>query len=554
MDLRLEFAQGVLERLAGPRACLPRLGFGALLAAAGGSVLGARPVGVAARREPVAVVVEVAVERRERAVGDQHQRVGRGAQQVAVVRDQHHRALVLLQCERHRLPHVEIEMVGRLVEEKQVRLLPYHEREREPGALAAGEPGDRRKRHVARKIEAAQEVAECLLARRAVEPPQVLERRLVRPQHFERVLREVADPQSLAFLARARERRQEAGGELDERRLPRAVASEQADPRARLDCQLEVREHRHAVVAGRGVLEDEHRIGAAGELAEVEIERRVDVCRCDPLHPRQRLQAALRLARLGRLRAEAVDERFEARDLALLAGVERLLVRQALGPRILERRVVAGVAAQSPVLEADDGRGDGIEKLAVVGDQGERALVAAEPALQPDDCIEIEVVRGLVEQQQVRRAHQRAREVEPHAPAAGEFGDAPLEVRRREAQAVEHRRGARARRVAVPVRERLVRVREALAVAGALGVGELALGAPQRLVAVDRELDRRAVERGRFLGDVRDRPAGRQLDVAAIGVQLAAEQREQARLPAPVRAHHADPFARVEGEVRRVEE
>ena len=182
-----------------------------------------------------------------------------------------------------------------------------------------------------REIEAAEEVAQLLLARRAVEPPQVLERRLVRPQHLERVLREVADPQPLAFPARARERREQPRGELDERRLARAVAAEQADARARLDRELDVREHRLAVVAGGGVLEDEHRVGAARKLAEVEVERRVDVRRRDPLHPLERLQPALRLARLGRLRAEAVDERLEVRDLALLPGVERLLVREALG-------------------------------------------------------------------------------------------------------------------------------------------------------------------------------------------------------------------------------
>jgi hypothetical protein len=37
-------------------------------------------------------------------------------------------------------------------------------------------------------------------------------------------------------------------------------------------------------------------------------------------------------------------------------------------------------------------------------------------------------------------------------------------------------------------------------------------------------------------------------------VQLAAEQREQARLPAPVRADHPDPLAGVDGEVCGVEE
>ena len=72
------------------------------------------------------------------------------------------------------------------------------------------------------------------------------------------------------------------------------------------------------------------------------------------------------------------------------------------------------------------------------------------------------------------------------------------------------------------MRERFVRVGEALAVAGALRRRRArARSRRSSAVAVDDELDRGAVERGRFLRDVRDRPAGRQLDVARIGVQLA---------------------------------
>jgi hypothetical protein len=49
----------------------------------------------------------------------------------------------------------------------------------------------------------------------------------------------------------------------------------------------------------------------------------------DFLHPRQRLDAALRLARLGGLGAEAVDVALQVGDLALLLFVHRLLQRQA---------------------------------------------------------------------------------------------------------------------------------------------------------------------------------------------------------------------------------
>ena len=43
----------------------------------------------------------------------------------------------------------------------------------------------------------------------------------------------------------------------------------------------------------------------------------------------------------------------------------------------------------------------------------------AEPVLEPQHGVEVEVVGRLVQQQEVRTAHQRLREVQPHPPAAG---------------------------------------------------------------------------------------------------------------------------------------
>ena len=63
-----------------------------------------------------------------------------------------------------RLARLEVEVVGRLVEQQQVRPLPDDQREREPRLLAAGEMLDRAGRHVAGEIEAAEEVAQLLLA------------------------------------------------------------------------------------------------------------------------------------------------------------------------------------------------------------------------------------------------------------------------------------------------------------------------------------------------------------------------------------------------------
>jgi hypothetical protein len=80
-------------------------------------------------------------------------------------------------------------------------------------------------------------------------------------------------------------------------------------------------------VTRRHVFEHEQRVRRAQRLAELEGERRGDVQRREVLHLRQHLHAALRLARLGRLGAEAVDERLQVRALA------RLLFNQMLSQR-----------------------------------------------------------------------------------------------------------------------------------------------------------------------------------------------------------------------------
>ena len=53
-------------------------------------------------------------------------------------------------------------------------------------------------------------------------------------------------------------------------------------------------------------------------------------------------------------------------------------------------------------------------------DQQQRPGIVDQPALQPQDGIQVQVVGGLIQQQQIRTAHQRLGHVQPHAPAAGE--------------------------------------------------------------------------------------------------------------------------------------
>ena len=293
---------------------------------------------------------------------------------------------------------------------------------------------------------------------------------------------------------------------------------------------------------------------------ERELERAVGVRGRDPLHPLERLDPALRLLRLRRLGPEAVDERLQVRDLPLLFHVGRLLQRELLRALALELRIVAAVGLQLPRIEMDDPVDDAVEKIAVVRDEQQRPGVAREPVLEPQHGVEVEVIGGLVEEQEVRAAHQGLREIEPHPPAARESGDGILVGRCRESEPRQKRRGARSRRVAADFVVAMMKVRERLALCGGIGRGgrfggdERALDPAELAIAVLHEFDRRRGGGERFLRDVRDRPRGRELDAPGVLVRLAENQREEARLAAAVRSDETDLVSGVNGEVRAVEQ
>lgn len=55
-----------------------------------------------------------------------------------------------------------------------------------------------------------------------------------------------------------------------------------------------------------------------------------------------------------------------------------------------------------PAVELEDPRGDAIEDVAIVGDEDQAAAVTGQAILQPGDGVDVEVVGGLVEDQQDR--------------------------------------------------------------------------------------------------------------------------------------------------------
>jgi hypothetical protein len=261
--------------------------------------------------------------------------------------------------------------------------------------------------------------------------------------------------------------------------------------------------------------------------------------RRDALHALECLDAALRLARLGGLGLEAVDEALQLRDAVLLAAVGGGLLRQPLGAHGLEGAVVAAVAGELGLVEVQRDARDGVEELAVVADHQQRALVALQPGLEPDQRVEVEVVGRLVEQQQVARAHQRARQLQPHAPAAGEAVDRRVELRRPEAQAQHQRLGARPRVVGAGLGQVGVGLADRVAVTARLGRDDGRLDFHQARVALQHEGGGRLRGLGHLLGHLGQAPARRHREVAGVGRQTAGQQREQRGLAGAVAADQA---------------
>ncbi|CAJ0800102.1 hypothetical protein LMG18090_03947 [Ralstonia mannitolilytica] len=470
-----------------------------------------------------------------------------------VVRDEDQRAVELGERHGQRFARVEVQVVRRLVEQQQVGALPDDERERQARLFAAGERGDGCSRHVAAEIEAAEKVAQLLLAHVGGQARQVQQRRGVVVQRLELVLGKVADLQAFAAADRARQRRQRIGQRFHERRLALAVGAQQADALAGLDRKRQVLEDGDGLINARaGIaaihrLERQHRVGRGLRLAEFEREARRRMHGREALHALERLDTALRLLGLGGLGLEARDERFEMRDLLLLPCVGGFLLRHLLQALRLELRVVAAVALELLLLDVQRDVAHGVEEFPVVRDHHQRAGIPREPVFQPDHGIQVEVVRRFVEQQQVGRTHQRLREVQPHAPAAGEARHRLRGLRHREAEAEQQRLRARRRGVAVGVGEGGVGFGLGVAVVRGFGGGQAAFDVAQAGVAVERVVERAAVNCGRFLRHVGDLPGGRDGDFAAVGMQFAAQQRKQRGFAATVHADEADALTRVEG-------
>ena len=451
-------------------------------------------------------------------------------------------------------------MVRRLVEHEKVRRVEHHPREHEARLLAAGEHAAALLDVVAAEAEGPEERAQRRDGRLRVGALEGLEHGARRVEHLHGVLREVPGLHARADGDGARVGPRLARHELEQSALARAVDAHDAPPLAAADEQVEAVVDDPGAVALRDALELRHVVAGSRGLGEIELDDAAAARGLDLLDLVELLHPRLHLRGVARAGLEAVDEGLLLGEHRLLPRVLGLVLRLGEGALAYVRLVVAGVGHELAAIEVDDARDEAVHELAVVRGHEHRALELAEPALEPDDALDVEVVRRLVEQERVGALQQDLRERDAHLPAAGEVADVAVDEVRREAEAREDLPRPRLERVAVEGVEARLHLAEALdqglELVEALGVGHAVLeqvelvghvgdlaGARHRLLD-----DGAAVHVAHALLEPPEGHAAVDDHGAGVGRIVAGDHAEDGALARAVGAHQADLLALEEAE------
>ena len=226
---------------------------------------------------------------------------------------------------------------------------------------------------------------------------QVPEGAVLAAQGVDLMLGEVADAGVFVGVYAPCKRRQDAGKSFHQGTFPCTVAPKDADARVGGDAQADAAEDGVVAVAEGESVCVQHRVGVV--FGTLELQAVVGFRRRGRggVEFFEGFEAALCLARFGRLGAEAVDVGLQVGTAARLflvfgVGLQTLFVAQSF-----EVAVIAGVGGEALVFDVEDASAEGVKEFAVVGDDDLGDGQGFEVVLQPDDGVEVKVVGGFVE-------------------------------------------------------------------------------------------------------------------------------------------------------------
>jgi hypothetical protein len=258
------------------------------------------------------------------------------------------------------------------------------------------------------------------------------------------------------------------------------------------------------------------------------------------------------------VRREPIDEPLLFREHGLLPGVSRLAVGLPDRAFPLVEVVVARVRGDFAAVDLRNAGHDPVHELPIVRGHQQRAGLRLQKRLEPDDRFDVEVVRGLVHEQDVGPAEQHARHGHAHLPAARQRADVAVDALVVEAEAVEHFAGLALERVAPEVLvlllhfaepgERPIHLVRARAVRhGVVQRFELVMQVADPAAARDRLVDHRSP--GHLLDvlpEVSDRQLPRHGHLPLVRRFLADDHPEERGLAGAIRTDEPDLLAWIE--------
>ncbi len=218
-------------------------------------------------------------------------------------------------------------------------------------------------------------------------------------------------------------------------------------------------------------------------------------------------------------------------------------------------------SVREPRLSSKRPDGHRVQEAPVVGDDHDCAVVRCQVLFKPLERVEVEVVRGLVEQQQGGLLEQQACQRDPHLPSAAELVGLAHQVTRGESQSEEHLLDIRFHPEGVGIFQAVLefavdleQLAELVPPFGDLGHAPAHLLEPLLRFhnALEHRLDFR-IERAApgihaVLRKVADRDEFRPGDFSAVGSGVAHKHPEQRRLARAVRPDESDPVVRADPE------